>query len=191
MRVWALPPAVLLGFMLLSNGAAAAVDIRVDLSSQTMQVSSGNGEHYVWPVSTARTGFRTPRGTYGVQSMAEMHFSRKYHNSPMPHSIFFKGGFAIHGSYETASLGRAASHGCIRLSPRNAATLYEMVQAEGAHITITGSPPHDTAVASAEHHRRRSAGTIVEQPFDTEPLVEVPLEPSFDVWTPDRGEDLN
>ena len=183
MRAWSFPSSIVLGFTLLSGAAKAAVDIRVDLSSQTMQVSSSSGERYVWPVSTARKGFTTPRGTYGVQSMARLHFSRKYDSSPMPHSIFFKGGYAIHGSYATASLGRAASHGCIRLSPRNAATLYQMVEAEGAHITITGSAPHDIEVASREHHRR-GRRAIAPDFEETEPLVYAPLAPSFDDWAP-------
>ena len=73
--------------------------------------------------------------------LTRTHFSHKYHMSPMPYSIFFAGGYAIHGTYSTGSLGRPASHGCVRLAPGNAETLYHMVQAEGARITIYGSPP--------------------------------------------------
>lgn len=189
MRVWRLPPAMWLGISLLSGTARAAVDIRVDLSSQTMQVSSSNGERYLWPVSTARKGFRTPRGTYGVQSMAKLHFSRKYQNSPMPHSIFFNGSYAIHGSSATRSLGRTASHGCIRLSPRNAATLYAMVEAEGARITILGSAPHETAVANSEGRRRRRDDAMEAEPFDSDLLVRGLPEPSFDAWTPNPDQD--
>ena len=83
------------------HAAEARVRVRVDLASQTMHVSSAEGD-YVWPISSARSGFRTPRGTYGVQRMEAMHRSRKYHNSPMPHSIFFNGGYAIHGTYAVA-----------------------------------------------------------------------------------------
>ena len=78
--------------------------------------------------------------------------SRKYDNSPMPYSIFFAGGYAIHGTYETAWLGRPASHGCVRLDPANAAILYQTVQAESASITISGTPP-----PSAPFYTRRSA----------------------------------
>ncbi len=50
----------------------------------------------------------------------------------MPYSIFFTpDGHAIHGSLHTRQLGRAASHGCIRLDPANAAILYDLVTAEG------------------------------------------------------------
>ena len=69
-----------------------------------------------------------------------MHYSRKYDNSPMPNSIFFLGGYAIHGTGYIKSLGRPASHGCIRLHPQNAAKLFSLVKKYGmrsTRITIT------------------------------------------------------
>jgi hypothetical protein len=126
-------------FFAFSQAAQAFVHIHVDLSSQRMRVTSDSGRSYNWAISSARSGFYTPRGSYRPTSLQVMHRSRKYHNSPMPHSIFFAGGYAIHGTYETGSLGRPASHGCIRLSPSAAAKLFSMVKAEGASITITGS----------------------------------------------------
>jgi hypothetical protein len=80
-----------------------------------------------------------------------MHYSRKYHMSPMPHSIFFRGGYAIHGTYAVGALGRPASHGCVRLAPGNAAKLFAMVQKEGARISISGSPAGNTMIAKAKH----------------------------------------
>lgn len=122
------------------SSAEAQVQIHVDLSTQRMHVDSDSGS-YTWPVSTARSGYVTPDGSFVPQSLQRMHYSHKYHMSPMPYSIFFRGGFAIHGTYETAYLGYPVSHGCVRLSPANAAILFNMVKAEGARITITGSPP--------------------------------------------------
>jgi hypothetical protein len=57
----------------------------------------------------------------------------------MPHSIFFTGeGHAIHGSFYTKSLGRRASHGCVRLAPDNAAKLFALVKKAGMkNTTIT------------------------------------------------------
>jgi len=119
--------------------ARAEVVVDVDMRTQTMHVQSASGA-YDWPVSTARAGFSTPRGHFAPTGMERMHYSKKYHNSPMPYSIFFRGGYAIHGTMAVASLGRPASHGCVRLSPAHAKTLYEMVQREGASISITGAP---------------------------------------------------
>jgi len=138
----------------------ARVQITVDLSTQTMKVEGANGS-YSWPISSARGGYVTPNGTFGVQSLQTMHYSKKYHNSPMPHSIFFHGGFAIHGTYDLANLGRPASHGCVRVSPANAATLYAMVQREGATIHIVGSPS-------------RASYARAEQPEQAAPVSQAP-----------------
>jgi len=130
---------------------ASAVTITVDLSAQRIHVVSNSGESYVWPISSGRAGFSTPHGFYKPTSLQRMHYSRKYHNSPMPYSIFFRGGYAIHGTYSVAQLGHPASHGCVRLSPANAATLFAMVQREGARIAITGTPPGGTMFAHRHH----------------------------------------
>jgi len=135
------------------GAANATTHIHINLSTQTMHVQSSSGS-YSWPVSTARAGYSTPRGSFAPTGMQPMHYSRKYHMSPMPHSIFFRGGYAIHGSYETGMLGRPASHGCVRLSPGHAAMLYQMVRNEGGRISITGSPPHGQYYASARRGGR-------------------------------------
>jgi lipoprotein-anchoring transpeptidase ErfK/SrfK len=70
--------------------------------------------------------------------MERMWYSRKYEWSPMPHALFFRGGYAIHGTYAVRQLGRPASHGCVRLAPGNARTLFEMVRARGgAQIIVS------------------------------------------------------
>jgi len=133
----ALLAAMLVSFALAGPAsAAAAVVARIDLSRQTMTVSVNGMPHYSWPVSTARRGYVTPTGAYRPQRMYRSYFSRKYYNSPMPYSIFFNGGYAIHGSYEVSRLGAPASHGCVRLHPSNAATLYSLVQTYGAGNTL-------------------------------------------------------
>jgi lipoprotein-anchoring transpeptidase ErfK/SrfK len=103
----------------------------VDISTQTMTVSEYGHVVYRWKVSTARRGYYTPRGTYRPTRLSRMWYSKKYDNSPMPHSVFFHGGYAIHGTYSVRSLGRPASHGCIRLHPANAATFYGLVREAG------------------------------------------------------------
>jgi lipoprotein-anchoring transpeptidase ErfK/SrfK len=111
--------------------AFAGVVARVSISSQTMTVFEDGDVLYSWSVSTAGRGYHTPRGTYRPVRMARMWYSRKYDNSPMPHSIFFRGGYAVHGTNHIKSLGRPASHGCVRLHPSNATILYNLVQAVG------------------------------------------------------------
>ncbi len=123
--------------------AQAGIVITVDKSTQRLSVNVDGFNRYEFPVSTARIGYRTPNGTYRPQRLAVKYFSRKYDWSPMPHSIFFHGGYAIHGSYEVSHLGSPASHGCIRLHPDNATTLYNLVSGRVAEtqIVIAGDAP--------------------------------------------------
>ena len=118
-----------------SQRAHASVVVDISRGSQTMSVIVDGAPRYHWRVSTGRRGYGTPSGTYRPQSMARSWFSKEYYNSPMPHSIFFHRGYAIHGTYEIRRLGGPASHGCIRLDPGNAATLFSIVQHQGMGAT--------------------------------------------------------
>ena len=119
---------------------SAAVQTNIDISDQFLSVKVNGWPYGRWKVSTARSGHHTPRGSWRPYLLKKMHYSRKYDNSPMPNSIFFLGGYAIHGTGYLRSLGRPASHGCIRLHPSNARSLYSLVQRHGlgaTRITIT------------------------------------------------------
>jgi lipoprotein-anchoring transpeptidase ErfK/SrfK len=129
--------ALLLGLVLVFPAIAEAqIVARISLSSQRMNVYVDGAQRYSWPVSTARAGYRTPTGTFRPTALVRYHRSTIYSGSPMPYSIFFRKGYAIHGSYETRYLGRPASHGCVRLHPTNAAALYYLVQRHGAGNTV-------------------------------------------------------
>ncbi len=129
--------AVLLGFAFACPAIAEAqIVAAINLSSQRMEVYVDGAPVYNWPVSTARPGYRTPTGTFKPTALVRYHRSTIYSGSPMPYSIFFLRGYAIHGSYETKYLGRPASHGCVRLHPSNAAALYSLVQRQGLGNTL-------------------------------------------------------
>ena len=123
--------------VLIAQPVSASSDVvaKISLSNQTMQVYVNGLRRYSWPVSTARSGYRTPTGNYRPTRMHRTYFSKKYHGSPMPYSIFFHGGYAIHGTNYVKSLGRPASHGCVRLHPSNAAALFSLVKRHGAGNT--------------------------------------------------------
>lgn len=173
MRIFGLVCAILMG-LFASVPTAEAVSININLSNQTMHVTSASGESYTWAISSGKSGFNTPRGSYRPTSLRRMHYSRKYDMTPMPHSIFFRGGYAIHGTSAVRALGRPASHGCIRLAPANAAKLFDMVRREGARIAINGAPPGDTmfaktrapspALAYAPRKRGKSLGQFMRNP---------------------------
>jgi hypothetical protein len=148
--------AVLLGGL---APAQAGIVVTVDKSAQLLSVVVDGAPHYQWPVSTARIGYSTPNGTYRPQRLERKWFSRKYDWSPMPYSIFFNEGYAIHGSYEISHLGRPASHGCIRLHPQNAALLFALVKErlDDTRIVVTGERPE--RAVSAQRAPRRQAAT--------------------------------
>ena len=132
----ALPFAALIAVMTLAQAAHANVMIIIDKSAQKMTVAVDGEERYVWPVSTGRAGYDTPSGDHQPFRMEKDHYSREWDDAPMPNSIFFtKEGHAIHGTFEVRNLGRPASHGCVRLSTQNAATLYALVKEEGVSHT--------------------------------------------------------
>ncbi|GLS28648.1 L,D-transpeptidase [Neomesorhizobium albiziae] len=117
------------------QGWAAGLVARIDISNQTMTVSKQGRVIYTWRVSTARKGYWTPRGTYRPTRLHRMWYSRKYDMSPMPYSVFFRGGYAIHGTGYVKQLGRPASHGCVRLATGNAALFYSLVKQVGRKNT--------------------------------------------------------
>jgi hypothetical protein len=135
---------VLLGaswLCLVPVSAQASILISIDKAAQKMTVDIDGATRWTWPVSTGRRGYDTPTGSFRPFRMEEDHYSKEWDDAPMPHSIFFTTeGHAIHGSYETRNLGRPVSHGCVRISPKNAEKLFELVKREGlssARVVVT------------------------------------------------------
>lgn len=136
------------------QASAPTVLVDVDKSTQRMTVFVDGVEKYSWPVSTGMRGYSTPSGTYPVSSMNEMWYSKQWDDAPMPHAVFFtKKGHAIHGSYDVKHLGKPASHGCVRLEPKNATTFFNLVKATGmenVQIVLSGETPGGEAVVASQ-----------------------------------------
>lgn len=129
------------------------IGIDIDLTRQEMTVSEHGAPRYTWPISSARYGYRTPIGTFQPTWMTKMWYSRQYDYAPMPHAIFFHQGVAIHATYATRALGMPASHGCVRLAPKHAATLFRLVSDHGkerTQIVVHGRPDHSRAQVAYE-----------------------------------------
>ncbi|MCF8476366.1 MAG: L,D-transpeptidase family protein [Pseudolabrys sp.] len=125
-----------------SAAARAEIVVTISKSQQQLAVTVDGTERYRWPVSTGRNGLETPSGAFRPIRLERKWYSRKYDWSPMPYSIFFHRGYAVHGTYEKRRLGRAVSHGCVRLLPAHAATLFSLVRARGkdsARIVVTNA----------------------------------------------------
>jgi hypothetical protein len=146
--------------LLLTSAASAAganVVITVNKATQEMTVAVNGEALYHWPASTGRAGYETPSGTFHVFRMEVDHVSKEWDDAPMPHSLFFtKIGHAIHGYHATRRIGTPASHGCVRLAPQNAATLYALVEREGMLNTTVVLIGKETAnTPSARVHKQQ------------------------------------
>lgn len=116
----------------------------IDLPAQEMQVYVDGSQRYSWKISSGRSGYPTPSGYYKPQWLSRMHYSKKFDDAPMPYAVFFKGGYAVHGTMSISRLGAPASHGCVRLHPDNAKTFFELVQRHGksnSSIELVGRAP--------------------------------------------------
>ncbi len=152
-----------------SRPAAADILLNVSKSSQRMSVLIDGTSRYNWPVSTGAKRYTTPSGVFKPEWMARKWRSKQYGNAPMPHSIFFHQGYAIHGTTEVARLGKIASHGCVRLHPDNAAKLFELVQKEMAHTRVVVSD--DVIEAPGEAPKKKPSQFVAENVPKEEPAA--------------------
>jgi lipoprotein-anchoring transpeptidase ErfK/SrfK len=144
--------------LLATSPGRASILISIDKPSQTMTVAVDGQVQYRWRVSTGSTRYSTPTGSYKPSRLVKMHYSREWDNAGMPHSIFFTSrGHAIHGS-DHPGLGTNVSHGCVRLTLSNAATLFQLVSARGVgntRVVVRGSDPPGYTVPSKPPQQRR------------------------------------
>lgn len=125
-----LPAVAAIVLMFAGASAQAEIVVRVDKSAQRISVAVDGVPAHNFVVSTGLAG-GPPNGTYKPQRLERMWHSRLFNMAPMPYSIFFHGNYAIHGTNQIKRLGRRASKGCVRLHPRDAAVLFNLVRKHG------------------------------------------------------------
>ena len=141
--------------------AQAELQVSISKSQQRVAVTVDGTETYRSPVSTGVRGHETPTGSFRPFRLERHWYSRQYSLTPMPWAMFFHRGYAVHGTMEVTNLGRAASHGCVRLRPDNAATLYSLMRRHGLDNTKVvimdrplppppDAPPEAKSMADAE-----------------------------------------
>lgn len=139
----------------------------INLTTQRLTLTDRFGVLHTWKISSAGGGYVTPVGVYKPQWTSRMHYSKQYYNSPMPYSVFFHKGYAVHGTKAVGRLGRPASHGCVRLRTSNAKKFYNLVYKHGkglTKITVRGTPPPSPRVRDHRPRRRYQAPSYY-QPF--------------------------
>jgi hypothetical protein len=123
--------AAFITLLCLSAPAKAELLVAISKSQQRLAIVIDGAETHRWPVSTGRRGFETPSGSFHPIRLERHWYSRQYDRTPMPWAMFFYRGYAVHGTMEATNLGHAASHGCVRLRPDHAATLYGLMRRQG------------------------------------------------------------
>jgi hypothetical protein len=170
--------AIFLAPLVAAPVARADVLINVDIAAQRMTVEADGALLYTWPVSTGQSGYDTPEGDYKPFRMERDHFSREWDDAPMPYSIFFtQQGHAIHGSNHVKALGTPASHGCVRLEPKNAAVLFDLVKQEGmthTRISLSGETPVNDAPVARRNRDKRDSMTIAVEEDDPDMTSALP-----------------
>lgn len=118
-----------------SSKGESAQTLRVYLDGEPVADAYGQT---AWPISTGREKTETakngdvyrtttPVGYFRPTHLVTLHVSKKW-KAEMPHSVFFIGGIAIHGTGVTDQLGKRASGGCVRTDKANAKKLFNLVR---------------------------------------------------------------
>ena len=132
-KIWLAAAVVAAAGIICIGAAKASVLAKVDIGDQRMEVYVDGKLRHSWPISSGRRGFETPTGSFRPKRLEREWFSKQYDDAPMPYSVFYNGGYAIHGGHRR--VGGPASHGCIRLTTNNAATFFNIVSTRGAGST--------------------------------------------------------
>ncbi len=141
--------AAVVAIMTIPTAALAKLSAKINLSRQTMTVYENGKQTHSWKISSGKDGYFTPTGSFKPYIVKKMHYSKKYDNAPMPYSVFFRGGYAVHGTKAVWRLGRPASHGCVRLQTSNAKKFHDLVNKYGkaaTSIRVVGSTPSKTVI---------------------------------------------
>jgi lipoprotein-anchoring transpeptidase ErfK/SrfK len=100
--------------------------IQVDLKKQRLIAWEGSKPVYAIKISTGKDSTPTRTGSFTIQSkhrLARMQ-GADYDVPDVPYTMYFYGGYAIHGAYWHRKFGTPVSHGCINLAVNHAKWLF-------------------------------------------------------------------
>ena len=157
--------------------ARSAKRIVVSVPDRKLVVMDGGAVVRMFPVAVGASVSPSPRGTFEIVN--RLSDPTYYHagvvigpgqDNPLgPRWVgLSKKGYGIHGTNVPGSIGKAASHGCIRLRNRDIVQLFalvgvgDIVEIHGERdeeiAAIFGGPVDETAVAKLEHSNIGAAG---------------------------------
>jgi lipoprotein-anchoring transpeptidase ErfK/SrfK len=105
--------------------------IHVDLSQQTLVAYEGDKAVYATVISSGKEGYEPPTGLFEVQQKyisttmnARDPIDGFYEVEEVPWTLYYHGGYALHGAYWHTDFGKVRSHGCTNIAPVDARWLY-------------------------------------------------------------------
>ncbi len=104
---------ILLATQAPATAASGPKRVVIDKRQQVLRAYEGRRLVFESHVSTGKWDRSTPTGQFQAGSKERLHFSRLFHNAPMPYSVFVTGNVFIHGFGSVPQ--QPASHGCIRM----------------------------------------------------------------------------
>ncbi|NJM20214.1 MAG: L,D-transpeptidase [Richelia sp. RM2_1_2] len=100
--------------------------IQVDLSEQRLIAWQGNKAVFGVIVSTGKRTTPTPIGVFNIYTKLNKTRMKgdDYDIPDVPHTMYYQGGYGIHGAYWHNNFGTPVSHGCVNLAPNQAKKLF-------------------------------------------------------------------
>jgi lipoprotein-anchoring transpeptidase ErfK/SrfK len=104
--------------------------IEVNVATQRLVAWEGRTPVYAVVVSTGTDSHPTLAGSFAVQSKyrtARMQ-GEDYDVPDVPYTMYYSGGYAIHGAYWHRRFGTPVSHGCVNVAVDHAKWLYDWAE---------------------------------------------------------------
>lgn len=100
--------------------------IEVNLSRQRLTAWENGRRVYSTVISSGKRSTPTRRGVFAIQTKYRYKTmrGRGYVAPNVPYTMFYSGGYAIHGAYWHNRFGTPVSHGCVNLPVSQARRLY-------------------------------------------------------------------
>jgi len=100
--------------------------IEINLSSQRLTAWQGGKAVFSATVSTGKASTPTYPGIFAIQRklVSDRMRGPGYDVPNVPYSMYYYGGYAIHGAYWHNRFGTPVSHGCTNMRPKDAQFVY-------------------------------------------------------------------
>ena len=120
-----------------ASAAPAKKLIWIDLDEKSLRLYEGGQVAARYPIASGAPDTPSPIGVFRVNSRFATEMSG-FGTRFLGLNVSW-GSYGIHGTNKPASIGQNASHGCIRLSVRDAESLYSTVP-NGVKVVVQGGP---------------------------------------------------